>query len=61
MPVPVSTILGLLLVLGAITEVFQDLFHPSRSGTLSDVITRGIFSVLRRWPKVLPPLCVVNT
>jgi Ion channel len=41
-------------VSGALLEVFQDLFHPSQRGALSGRIGRGIFSLLRRWPRHLP-------
>ncbi len=38
---------GTLLVLFTLREVFRDIFHPTRSGNLSDAIGRGISLVLR--------------
>lgn len=53
---------GALIVLFTLRETFQDLFHPSQSGTLSDFIARRTFAVFRRFPRLLPnagPLSVV--
>jgi hypothetical protein len=44
-------------------EVFQDLFHPSESGSLSDFIARGWFKVLRPFPSLLSdaaPLAIIT-
>ena len=55
-------VVGGAIVLFALTEMFQDLFHPSKSGALSDWIGHRIFVLLRRWPSILNvagPLTVV--
>jgi hypothetical protein len=58
-----KAVTGAAIVLIAIREMFQDLFHPSRSGALSDWIGHALFRTLRRWwPRVLAsagPLTVV--
>lgn len=53
---------GILIVAFAFTEIFQDLFHPTHTGSLSDWIGRSVFRVFRRWPRMLSsagPLTVV--
>ena len=58
----VLLILGFVMVLLVLWEVFQDLFHPAASGALSDWIGRKLFTALRRWPRAMPmagPLLVV--
>jgi hypothetical protein len=53
---------GVVLVAAVIWEVFEDLFHPSQRGALSDWIGRGLFSLMRRRRTLLPlagPLTVV--
>jgi hypothetical protein len=55
-------VVGGAIVLFALREMFQDLFHPSKSGALSDWIGHRIFLLLRRWPSILNsagPLAVV--
>jgi Ion channel len=53
---------GVLIVAFAFTEIFQDLFHPTHTGSLSDWIGRTLFRVFRRWPRALSsagPLTIV--
>jgi hypothetical protein len=53
---------GILIIGFAFTEIFQDLFHPTHTGSLSDWIGRTVFRLLRRWPRTLSsagPLTVV--
>jgi hypothetical protein len=53
---------GVIVVAGALREVFEDLFHPTATGTLSDLISRGVFSVFRKSRRLLPiagPLALV--
>src|SRR4051794_24466330 len=41
--------------------MFQDLFHPTQSGALSEWVGHGLFRLLRRWRSMLPtagPLAV---
>jgi hypothetical protein len=49
-----KTAVGAAIVLFAIREMFHDLFHPSRSGALSDWVASGTFRFFRRWPRMLP-------
>jgi hypothetical protein len=42
-----SILVGLALVAFTVQEVFQDLFHPSGSGTVSDYVARRLFSFFR--------------
>jgi hypothetical protein len=39
---------GVLILGFTFREIFQDLFHPTRTGSLSDFIGRTLFNVLRR-------------
>ena len=41
---------GVLILAFAFREMFHDLFHPSEGGSLSGIISRGIFGILRRRP-----------
>lgn len=53
---------GVLIVAFAFTEIFQDLFHPTHTGSLSDWIGRSLFKRFRRWPSALStagPLTIV--
>ena len=43
----VFEIAGTLLVLFTLREVFRDIFHPTRSGNLSDAVGRGMSLLLR--------------
>src|SRR4051812_14796619 len=55
---------GILLVGLVVMEVFNDLFHPTNSGALSDWLGRRIFNLLRRTRASLPlagPLSLVAT
>lgn len=57
-----KAILGAGIVLFTVVEMFQDLFHPTRSGALSEWIGKHLFRVFRRWPSLLGtagPLAVV--
>jgi hypothetical protein len=54
--------LGAAIVVFGVREMFQDLFHPARSGTLAEWIGKSLFRFLRRWPSMLAdagPLAVV--
>ena len=44
---------GILVVAFAVREMFQDLFHPSESGSLSGWIGKTVFRILRRTPSRL--------
>ncbi|MBV9759270.1 MAG: hypothetical protein JO340_01790 [Acidobacteriaceae bacterium] len=53
---------GVLIISFAFTEIFLDLFHPTRTGSLSDWIGRTLFRLFRSWPRALSsagPLTVV--
>lgn len=53
---------GALIVAFGLYEVFQDLFHPTRTGSLSDSVSRAIFVLFRRRKSLLPfagPLALV--
>jgi hypothetical protein len=41
------TVCGVLLIFGAMFDVFHTLFHPARSGTVCDWIARGIWKAFR--------------
>ena len=49
-----KAIAGAAVVLFTIREMFQDLFHPTESGALSEWVARGLFHMMRRWPRLLP-------
>jgi hypothetical protein len=52
---------GAAIALYTLRQVFQDIFHPSESGSISEFIARGLFRMSRRRPKFLPdagPLAV---
>jgi hypothetical protein len=56
-------VVGVALVGLILWEVFNDLFHPSGTGALSDWLGRGIFTALKRCPRSLPlagPLALVT-
>ena len=60
----VAAIVGILLVALVVWEVFNDLFHPTNSGALSDWLGRHLFNLLRRTKTMLPlagPLALVGT
>jgi hypothetical protein len=53
---------GIAIIGFGFTEIFQDLFHPTHTGSLSDWVGRTVFRLLRRWPRALSsagPLTVV--
>ncbi len=53
---------GFLIIAFAFTEIFQDLFHPTHTGSLSDWIGHSVFKLFRRWPSILStagPLTIV--
>ncbi len=53
---------GALILAFTLREIFQDLFHPSEAGALSDYIGRTLFRLFRRWPSALAtagPLALV--
>ncbi|HEX3877844.1 MAG TPA: potassium channel family protein, partial [Bryobacteraceae bacterium] len=55
-------ILGAAIVVLTLREVYRDLFHPTSSGSLSDVVAKGAFNLFRHIPKLLSdagPLSVV--
>jgi Ion channel len=55
-------VVGALLILIILVEVFQDLFHPGGSGALSNWVGRRMFNVFRRAPNWLPlagPLSII--
>jgi hypothetical protein len=45
---------GVAIVVFAVREMFDDLFHPTQSGALSEWIASRLFRVFRRWPSMLP-------
>ncbi len=53
----VLTIVGLLLVLVSVQDVFLTLFHPAGRGTMSDWVARGTWRTFRaaaqRWPAMI--------
>src|SRR5581483_7305743 len=54
---------GACLVCFAFWEIFQDLFHPTLSGSWSDWVARSFFRFFRQWPSILPaagPLALVT-
>src|ERR1051325_6820709 len=44
-------VVGMLINLLTLRQVFQDRLHPSESGSLGEFIARGTFIILRRFPK----------
>jgi Ion channel len=44
---------GIIVIAFAVREMFQDLFHPSESGSLSGWIGKTAFRLLRCWPRRL--------
>jgi hypothetical protein len=44
---------GIVILAFAFREIFQDLFHPTRTGSLSDFVGRTLFRFLRRRPSTL--------
>ncbi len=53
---------GVCVLVFAFTEIFQDLFHPAQTGSLSDWVGRTTFRLFRRWPSMLStagPLTIV--
>lgn len=44
---------GICVLAFAFTQIFQDLFHPTQTGALSDWVGRTTFRLLRRWPGIL--------
>ena len=43
----VFTIIGILLILVALQDVFHTLFHPAKAGDISDAIARYIWRLFR--------------
>ena len=52
---------GTMVVLFTVHEIFRDIFHPTRTGTLSDAIGRGASLLLRhtRFRYALGPFALV--
>lgn len=53
---------GICILVFAFREIFQDLFHPTQTGSLSEWIGRTTFRLFRRWPSALSmsgPLTIV--
>ena len=46
-------LVGILVLLFTLREIFQDLFHPSESGSPSQFVARRLFNFLRRYPTLL--------
>ncbi len=44
---------GICVLAFTFAQIFQDLFHPTQSGALSEWVGRTTFRVLRRWPSTL--------
>lgn len=42
------------IVLFAVREMFNDLFHPTHSGALSEWVASRFFRLFRSWPRLLP-------
>jgi len=42
-------ILGALMVVIALQDLFHNLFHPSARGQISDTISMGVWRIFRRW------------
>src|ERR1051325_2610331 len=45
---------GAVIVVFTVREMFNDLFHPTQSGAMSEWIGSGLFRLLKRWPSMLP-------
>jgi Ion channel len=45
--------LGTLIVVFMLREVFRDLFHPSATGSLSDIVAKNVFNLFRHMPHLL--------
>lgn len=54
---------GTLIVLFGLREVFRDIFHPTRSGSLSDFVGRGASALMRhtRLRPAVGPIALVST
>jgi hypothetical protein len=55
-------VLGFLIVAFTLREVYQDLFHPSSTGSLSDFVASTTFNMFRHVPRFLSeagPLAIV--
>jgi hypothetical protein len=48
-----KVVLGAAVVVFAVREMFNDLFHPTQSGALSEWIGSRIFRLFRHWPSML--------
>lgn len=44
---------GILVLAFTFNQIFQDLFHPTQSGALSEWLGRTTFRLFRRWPSTL--------
>lgn len=42
------TLLGVLMILAAVRDIFHELFHPSGTGSISGQVMRAIWSIFRR-------------
>jgi hypothetical protein len=49
-----KTVVGAAIVLFAVRQMFQDLFHPTQSGALSEWLASRIFRIFRPSPSMLP-------
>jgi hypothetical protein len=47
-------VIGVLLIVAIVWEVFNDLFHPGGTAALSDWIARAMFDAFKRVPRLLP-------
>lgn len=59
----VAMLIGIVIIVLIVWEVFKDLFHPAHSGALSDWVGRRLFALLRRRRSLLPlagPLTLVT-
>jgi len=48
--------LGAILVIAALSDVFQTIFHPTERGTIGDMVARTIWRVFRRLAHIHRPL-----
>jgi hypothetical protein len=56
-------VVGIVLVVAILWEVFSDLFQPSGTGALSDWLGRRLFTALKKYPRHLPlagPIALVT-